>query len=743
MSATPAGFKNQRFLLVQVPRVAAAGTIWLAATQFGLARNDQLPCSLRGQFAAIRRPGEHGMKLITLSDHSAEQENVEREARQQRYDHARSEWSMLLDARRQRISGHRRELLQAIRQLRPLMALGSLFKWMGASLSSEPAPPVHDIPSEQERRWASGHAGENRVRSRLAGLLNDEWTAVAGYRNRGGELDLLVVGPSAVVAIEVKYLNGVVHCTGQEWTRDKYDKYGNRVEQGLPVKDKNGRAPNRQVNDSADALEKFLAARGMPVRVQRAVVLAHDASRLGEVKEPGVDFVATTASADFDAQLRRLLEGTGAPSATAIDVQGIVTLVQKDHAHHARRLAGQQASTSARRTPEAGHQSPAKPASLLLPERIVKPLVFDGGTMSPLALRQLESLANDLRLLAESNEQDQRTFERVRTAVSGYLMSGARWTVLSACEGTLEHEAEKLMLRRMIRACRQRFDFEDRTVHAIVAPVAVQLHSEAHAGQGVNEGAADMLTLPSLILAKRLGATKVVFGNRLYAGKDLFYADARKLRELLLCLEAGDQPSETVIRPQLVQADANPAWQVVYFLGAAVMAPGHDMAIDEEEVQAEIISLRQQFAGALTGLNRVAFNREVHASAVGEGVWSLEAGVHLGESLRRRHALEQVLARFGRTSTEAALWYAEDRMENCVRLLVGAPGSAAEFRWDLLVGEPLTGFQQCLAAAAALHLPRAAVTRDCEVRLYFLEIKAKELGLSWVSKRSTGLLPKQ
>jgi len=56
----------------------------------------------------------------------------------------------------------------------------------------------------------------------------DEWVGLAGYFNRGGEMDLPVLMPWAIVAIAVKTLNGVVHCRGKQWSRDKYDNYGHR-----------------------------------------------------------------------------------------------------------------------------------------------------------------------------------------------------------------------------------------------------------------------------------------------------------------------------------------------------------------------------------------------------------------------------------------------------------------------------------------------------------------------------------
>lgn len=669
------------------------------------------------------------MRLITLSDYSAEQQDLERAVRQKRYDDALSDWQGRISARRQTIDGHWVDFADAVRQFRLLTAITSFIKWAGVALSGEPARPVLDLPSEQENKWASGQAGEQRVRSRLDGLLGEEWTAVAGYRNRGGEMDLLVVGPSAVVAVEVKYLNGVVHCRGQEWTRDKYDRYGNLVEAALPVRDRKGRAPNRQVNESADVLEAFLGSRGQRVKVRRAVVLAHDASRLGEVKDPGVDFVGALTSGDFDSGLRALLVVEAERSQGDLDVAAIVALVQRDHAHHARRLAGRES-----RGPEAELAPTVRPA--LLPERIVAPLSAGNATMSPLALRQLEALVRDIRLLSASEGNDQECRERVRRSVSGHLMSGARWTVLSASQGTLGVGPERELLQQMIVNCRQTFDFEDRTLCAIVAPVAVRLKSEVHAGQGVDEGAADMMSLPCLIMPRVLGATKVAFASQMYAAKALFYSDARKLREVLLQIEAGNPRPESTIKAHSVLASAEPDWQVVYFLGVAAMPPGEDLDIDSDEVQSELMSLRPHFASAFTGVKRVAFNRDVSSDAVSEGFWTLDVGVRKGEDLRRRHALEQALAAFDRSDETMELYFAHAPLEQCVRLLIASRECAKEFRWELLVGESLDGFREGLTRASAIHLPSVGPRRVRELDLYAYEGKARDSGLSWLGKSS-------
>ena len=144
-----------------------------------------------------------------------------------------------------------------------------------------PRQPVPDAgPTDLEEKLRAGIAGEQLVAVELGRALDDDWTLMRGYRNRRGEIDHLLLGPRGLFAIEVKNLNATVHIDGDRWRADKYDNYGNLVEQ-RPIADRKGRSPSVQLNESAGELERFLRERGQPVTVQRVVVLAHRRSKLG------------------------------------------------------------------------------------------------------------------------------------------------------------------------------------------------------------------------------------------------------------------------------------------------------------------------------------------------------------------------------------------------------------------------------------------------------------------------------
>lgn len=155
--------------------------------------------------------------------------------------------------------------------------------------------------SDREAVLQAGVAGEQSAETALGRVFGDDWVMLRGYRNRAGEIDQLLLGPRGLVAIEVKHLNATVHCDDDHWRADKYDKYGNLVDQH-PITDRGGRSPGRQLNEPADALEQLLHSRGHPVPIQRVVLLTHPRSRIGNCRNPDVHI---TTSAREIGQLAR------------------------------------------------------------------------------------------------------------------------------------------------------------------------------------------------------------------------------------------------------------------------------------------------------------------------------------------------------------------------------------------------------------------------------------------------------
>jgi hypothetical protein len=199
-------------------------------------------------------------------------------------------------------------------------------------------------PTDTEEILKAGIAGEELVAVELGRALDDHWTLLRGYRNRRGEIDHLLLGPRGLFAIEVKNLNATVHIDGDRWQADKYDNYGNLVEQ-RPIADRKGRSPSMQLNEPADALERFLHERGQPVTVHRVVILAHRRSRLGRSRHPTVPVGTSTG-------YLLSLVGDSADQLEARQRAGIQRLIRHDHDFHDK---GRAAGSRRRRPPTPSH----------------------------------------------------------------------------------------------------------------------------------------------------------------------------------------------------------------------------------------------------------------------------------------------------------------------------------------------------------------------------------------------------
>jgi hypothetical protein len=126
---------------------------------------------------------------------------------------------------------------------------------------------------------------------------------------------------------QAKAVNATVHIDADRWRADKYDRYGNLVEQRL-IEDRKGRSPSRQLTEPAAELESFLHRRGQPVQIQRVVLLLHERSRLGVVRDPTVQ-VGTSVG---------YLLSVARASADRLDDRqraDIHRLILRDHAFHA------------------------------------------------------------------------------------------------------------------------------------------------------------------------------------------------------------------------------------------------------------------------------------------------------------------------------------------------------------------------------------------------------------------------
>jgi hypothetical protein len=265
------------------------------------------------------------MRVVELSNHPGRMLTEIRGRRQSAEQAERSRFEKALARHEASVQRARRarDQARARRQWLSWLRLALAVRRERRRAPRPPAPAASGRTTDREEILAAGLTGEELVATALDRKLDDDWTLIRGYRNRRGEIDHVLLGPRGLVAIEVKYRNATVHCDGDDWRFDKYDNYGNLVEQGR-MADGRGRSPSLQLNEPADALEELLRSRGHPVPVQRVVLLTHPRSRIGSCRRATVH-VATSADSVLD------LVSRAAPSLTGRELGAMRQLIERDH----------------------------------------------------------------------------------------------------------------------------------------------------------------------------------------------------------------------------------------------------------------------------------------------------------------------------------------------------------------------------------------------------------------------------
>jgi len=266
------------------------------------------------------------VRIVELSNHPRAMLQQTRQRRAAADRRAQSEYENALARHRARVQRARKARDKARAQHRWLT-------WLRCALAvrreqrQAPSPPgPADGVSDQEEILAAGITGEQLIAAGFGRVLGDDWTLLRGYRNNRGEIDHLLLGPQGLIAIEGKHLNATVHCVGDNWRFEKYDRYGNLVEQD-EISDKTGRSPSVQLNEPAAMLEDFLRSRGHRVPVQRVVLLTHPRSKIGNRRNPTVRIATST---DYVVSLLN----SSPPALGAAELTQLEQLIVRDHRFH-------------------------------------------------------------------------------------------------------------------------------------------------------------------------------------------------------------------------------------------------------------------------------------------------------------------------------------------------------------------------------------------------------------------------
>ena len=270
------------------------------------------------------------MRVVSLSDHPAAMLHDAQQRRVAAERGAGLAYQDVLAVHGERVAQARATRDQAWAQHRWVAWLRGVFALRRLRHQTPPAPARASGPTDEEAKLAAGMEGERLVETELSLVLEDEWALLRGYRNRGGEIDHLLIGPRGVFAIEGKHRNATIDCNGDRWAATKYDRYGNQVDGPAAMTDRRGRSPSEQVNEPADILHDFLLRHGHPVTITRIVALTHPRTRLGSCTSLTVH-ITTSIS-----QITDLLN-TSPAALTPTQCADLEQLITRDHRSQPRR----------------------------------------------------------------------------------------------------------------------------------------------------------------------------------------------------------------------------------------------------------------------------------------------------------------------------------------------------------------------------------------------------------------------
>jgi hypothetical protein len=191
--------------------------------------------------------------------------------------------------------------------------------------------------TEEEKVFTAGSEGEKKVDD-LFMSCPDNFIFIAGYKNFKGEIDRILVCPHGVLAIEIKNLNGRITVIGDEWSKEKYDRWNNLVESDL-IQDRGGRSPSEQVNQSADILHGAEFKRMFPKveKVARMALFTHEKSEFVEIRNATVDMIEHCDLLNWNKIAAVMPNRLQEKRLTDEEVGEIAAFIEKDHNYHEQR----------------------------------------------------------------------------------------------------------------------------------------------------------------------------------------------------------------------------------------------------------------------------------------------------------------------------------------------------------------------------------------------------------------------
>jgi len=230
-------------------------------------------------------------------------------------------------------------------------------------------------------------------------------------------------------------------------------------------------------------------------------------------------------------------------------------------------------------------------------------------------------------------------YASIHKVVSDELMGSDHLDVVTRALGELDEEGATRLLKT-IEHCSETFYYSSSVLSVIALPMAVWWRSPKDHGYRLSRVNRDAINELGQVLAGREGIRRVVFDTRPFSFAQVFSASARNFREYLWHLNAGTQVAWGHPAPLAVHSQADPMWQMVYFLGLEVSDPVAPRTLMGKELSANLPGGQSSFmnlvCSALVDLN--------HFHSYCPGVWYLHDALRQGEKALRRQRLHALMA---------------------------------------------------------------------------------------------------
>ena len=319
---------------------------------------------------------------------------------------------------------------------------------------------------------------------------------------------------------------------------------------------------------------------------------------------------------------------------------------------------------------------------------------------------QIAAMVADVNSLDNSGGSDAVALVRIRTTVSHELLNCEYMEITTRALGALENDSAAQRLLAIVNYCSEHFPVEGRVLSAVVLPVAIQLRALDNKQMSIDNGERGALRDLAVAMVQSVGARKVSFDTRLYAGASIHQMKSRDLREFLLQLENGILYPKGGPRGMKLHAISDVAtWQLAYFLGVEVIDSGKFPSLNDWPVQLQSSGWCDHISAAIEYSDEILFDEDVQAQAVSHGVFYLGRGLEAGEKGLRSLRIKEMLAALGTDGIGLQIYCTQVENAHQIRTLMVCHLLTLEHKWNLLREETLAEFQRELEQLAQTVLP--------------------------------------